>query len=83
MGTLARDAVAANETVAADARLDTWMAARDLGRESTRAELEELVRDLAARPELWRQSACTWTSTWSGPDGTLSRRTGDYREEIC
>jgi hypothetical protein len=51
MGTFARDA--ANETVAADAALDAWMAARDLGRESTRAELEELVRELATRPDLW------------------------------
>jgi predicted metal-dependent enzyme (double-stranded beta helix superfamily) len=51
MGTFARDA--ANETVAADAALDAWMAARDLGRESTRAEREELVRELATRPDLW------------------------------
>jgi predicted metal-dependent enzyme (double-stranded beta helix superfamily) len=54
MGTFARDAAVANQTVAADAALDAWMAARDLGRESTRAELEELVRDLATRPDLWQ-----------------------------
>jgi predicted metal-dependent enzyme (double-stranded beta helix superfamily) len=53
MGTFARDAAVANETVAADAALDAWMAARDLGREWARAELEELVRELAARPDLW------------------------------
>lgn len=53
MGTFARDAAAADETVAADAALDAWMAARGRGRESTRVELEELVRELASRPDLW------------------------------
>jgi predicted metal-dependent enzyme (double-stranded beta helix superfamily) len=54
MATFARDPALASETVAADAALDTWLAGRDLGRESTRAELEVLVRELATRPELWR-----------------------------
>jgi predicted metal-dependent enzyme (double-stranded beta helix superfamily) len=54
MGTFARDASVANETVAADAALDAWLAGRDLRRESTRSELEELVRGLATRPGLWR-----------------------------
>ncbi len=38
MGTFARDAAVANETVAADAALDAWMAARDLGRESSQRQ---------------------------------------------
>ena len=75
MGTFARGA-AANETVAADAALGAWIAARDLGRESTRAELEELVRELATRPDLWGQDEV-------GPDGTPRHRTGDNREEFC
>lgn len=53
MATFARDP--SSETVAADAALDAWLADRDLGRESARAELEVLVRALAARPDLWRQ----------------------------
>jgi hypothetical protein len=56
MATFARDtAQHASETFAADAALDAWLAAHALGRESTRAELEALVRDLAACPELWDQ----------------------------
>ena len=56
MATFARDqAQGASETFAAEAALDAWMAGRDRGRESTRAELEALVRELAARPDLWRQ----------------------------
>jgi predicted metal-dependent enzyme (double-stranded beta helix superfamily) len=55
MATFVRNAGLANETVAADIELDAWLAHRDLDRESTRAELEELVRDLAARPDLWRR----------------------------
>jgi predicted metal-dependent enzyme (double-stranded beta helix superfamily) len=54
MGMFARDSAVANETLAADAALDAWMAARGPGRESTRAELEELVRELATRPDLWQ-----------------------------
>jgi len=55
MATFARDAAqASSETHAADAALDRWMAERALSRESTRAELEELVRELATVPELWR-----------------------------
>jgi len=54
MATFARDASVANETVAADAALDAWLADRDRDRESSRAELEELVRELATRPDLWR-----------------------------
>jgi predicted metal-dependent enzyme (double-stranded beta helix superfamily) len=53
MATFVRDAALANETVAADIELDAWLHERDLGRESTRAELEALVRELATRPELW------------------------------
>ena len=55
MATFDRNAALANETVAADLELDAWLAQRDLGRESTRAELAELVRELAARPDLWRR----------------------------
>jgi predicted metal-dependent enzyme (double-stranded beta helix superfamily) len=55
MATFDRNAALANETVAADIELDAWLHARDLGRESTRAELEELVHELAARPDLWRR----------------------------
>jgi predicted metal-dependent enzyme (double-stranded beta helix superfamily) len=55
MATFVRDAALANETVAADLELDMWLGERDLGRESTRAELETLVRELAARPDLWRR----------------------------
>jgi predicted metal-dependent enzyme (double-stranded beta helix superfamily) len=56
MATFARDAAhAANEIQSADAEFGTWMAGRDLGRESTRAELEGLVRELAVRPDLWRR----------------------------
>jgi predicted metal-dependent enzyme (double-stranded beta helix superfamily) len=55
MATFVRDAALANETVAADLGLDVWLGERDLGRESTRAELETLVRELAARPDLWRR----------------------------
>jgi predicted metal-dependent enzyme (double-stranded beta helix superfamily) len=55
MATFARDSSQAGETVAADAALDAWLAGRDLRRESTRAELEALVRQLATRPDLWRQ----------------------------
>jgi rubrerythrin len=55
MATFARDAAqASSEMHAADAALDRWMADRALARESTRAELEELVRELATVPELWR-----------------------------
>ncbi|HEY3764102.1 MAG TPA: cysteine dioxygenase family protein [Gaiellales bacterium] len=54
MATFARDtAQQASETYAADAALDEWLAEHDLGRESTRAELEELACELAARPDLW------------------------------
>ena len=55
MATFARDPSQASETLAADTALDAWLAGRDLGRESTRAELEALVRALAERPDLWRQ----------------------------
>jgi predicted metal-dependent enzyme (double-stranded beta helix superfamily) len=56
MATFARDAAqASQETHAADAALDEWLAEHDLGREATRAELEALVRELAAVPDLWRR----------------------------
>ena len=56
MGTFARDqAQGAGETFAADAALDAWVDAHDRGRELTREELEQLVRALAAQPDLWRQ----------------------------
>ena len=56
MATFDRNAALANETVAADAELDAWLAQRDLGREWARAELSELVRELAARPDLWQRA---------------------------
>ena len=55
MATFARDPSQAGETLAADAALDAWLAGHDLRREWTRAELEVLVRELATRPDLWRQ----------------------------
>lgn len=55
MATFDRNAALTNETVAADFELDAWLAHRDLGREWARAELSELVRELAARPDLWQR----------------------------
>jgi len=55
MATFARGPAESNETVADDAALAAWMSERGRGREVTRAELEELARALATRPDLWRR----------------------------
>jgi predicted metal-dependent enzyme (double-stranded beta helix superfamily) len=54
MATFVREAAQGSETFPADVALDAWIGERDLGRESTRAELALLVRELAIRPDLWR-----------------------------
>jgi hypothetical protein len=42
------------ELVAGGPDVEAWFAERHVRRERTRAELEELVRELGARPGLWR-----------------------------